>query len=215
MRILIIFVLMLTMISACNSIDIKTNPSKQAPQVITSTTKQLNNIIFQDKSVEDCIRFLLEKEKGDITFKDMETIKNNQSIELFGDTKNIQDIINFFPNLKKLIIANYISNDDIFTKLNELKNLSYLSLSYSGNGKKLNIDGLTQQSKLKFLELNSENIIISDVSLMNKLKYLISVSFNSVKKFDPDIIVNIPNIEQINLELCEFTDINIFKIIKN
>ena len=175
-------------------------------QVQNSISVPTDFVIFHDAAIEETIRGLLKIDKGSITLSEIETLKDLDVLNISGDDcKDIQDLIKYLPNLKQLKLW-YCSNDDICLKLSALKQLDHLELTYSGST--LNIDGLAQCSQLKSLYLNADQISISNISLLSKLKHLDLVYLQNVKQCDLKFISNIPSVKQVVLSYCEMRDVS-------
>jgi len=204
-RYLTIFLLVIFLTACSNSAkQVIVNYGSKPTERLQKTTKVSVDIVpFKDSNVEENIVNLLEKDKGPIMSADMKKLKDLKSLELYGDTNSIQDVIKYFPRLKQLKIDNYTGSDDICSKLSDFKELKSLYLkNYEEN---LNIDGLAKITTLKELTLDVGTINFSNNKILSQSS-IEAVELDNVNKCDLNFIANIPSVKQVILSICQISD---------
>lgn len=189
-------------------------------EIVINNTLEKEIIKFNDSNLEEAIRTVINKPKGNILYEDVKDIK-----KLYAANKNIFSLegIEHLINLEELNLKE--NNISDITPIAGLKDLRYLNLwknnisdiSPLKNLVKLqqldldsneirNIESLKELHNLKALRLGSNKLIdISPIENLNKLEYLCLWS-NKVIDITP--LRNLKKLIQLRLAYNEIYDIS-------
>lgn len=171
-----------------------------------------NVVKFKNENFERLVRSTINKPKGHIYKKDVESIKEirgnfGNPIAILNTHINYKitnlDGIQYLKNLETVMLAgNDIS--DIYP-LSSLSNLKYLDISL--NRELTDISPLGNLSNLKYLDISSSKELsnISPLSKLTKLEYLDAIG-NKIKDVSP--LSTLPNIKILSLSINEIEDIS-------
>lgn len=165
-----------------------------------------DTVVFHDDTIENEVRYYLDKEAGSISVEDMDAFVDWEFMSINGECRDIQDIITYFPNLNDLSIYNYTGNEDVLLTLGTLPRLKRLSLDYPGGV--LDLDDLLQYRQLEYLSIDAAQISIGDPGTMSKLDNLETVCFKNAILPNLGFITNIPNIQKVALMECSIADVS-------
>ena len=193
-------------------------------------------IEWQDERFEAVIRELLDKPEGNIMTSDLTHIteldlsyagiSNTYDLAYFTNLKEVDfshNIIDYFgfPNDVKLnnLVKLDLSNNDIQSiNCSNLPNLQYLNLQ--NNSLKNSINGLADNTKLTYLNLNkaiaksgSAMYSFDDLSAISGLTELTYLDLGYMSHLqDYNCISTLTKLQELNLENSFFTDLELFHI---
>lgn len=198
-----------------NALDSNESGNVSSPKKVQPNLNEYDDdlvIKFECEEFERCVRRVIGKEDGEITYKDVKEIKywwgntrikNSKELKYFSSLETLElnteeEDLSHICDLKTLDTLHiYIDNEEInLNTIVEMSNLFTLAIS-SNTGRNVDLTPLAGMSSLKCLSL--DNVVLEDSSFLKTMYQLEFLYIHNVN-VDYDVVADLSNLREITIE---------------